>query len=149
MEVIMARKTPQQVFDKYKKNMGNATADIKIGVQTTDKDQAERAIKAIPKMKAKVVEAIDNGSVEAGLKRSGRKGWEDGMLGKGINNIMPGIEQKKAKIMDAMEGVVENAANVVKATEDMPKNNLEEGLQKVRVAAETTQAYWKRRKGIS
>jgi uncharacterized protein YoxC len=139
----MAKMTADEILAKYKKNMGNAVEDIKRGVRTTDKNQAEAAKRAIPKMKTKLIEAIDNGKVERGLDKSGHAGWQAGMLGKGVNNILPGISAKEDKIRVQMGKVADIGDAVHQATKDMSNNNLEEGIQKVRVAAEMQQEFWK------
>lgn len=138
----MPKLTGAQIAAKYKKNIVNSIEDIKLGVKNTDKDQAANAIKAIPKMKTKVIEAIDNGKVEKGLLKSGKKGWQDGMLNKGVNNIATGVANAETKILEQMTKVAEVGEAVRSVTADMPKNNLEEGINKVRVAAEMQQEYW-------
>lgn len=139
----MPRMTGAEIAAKYKRNMSNAITDIKRGVETTDKDQAQLAIAAIPKMKQKVVEAIDNGKVQRGLERSGKQGWKNGMLGKGVNNIVPGITAKEKHIEAQMTKVAEIGEAVHNTTMTMPNNNLTEGIEKVRVAAEMQQDFWK------
>lgn len=137
------RMTGAEIAAKYKKNLLGATEDIKRGVTNTDKDQAGNAIKAIPKMKTRIIEAIDNGKVAKGLTKAGHAGWQKGMLEKGVNNIAQGINVNEAKIIEQMGKVGEVGEAVRNVTKDMPNNNLEEGISKVRKAAEMQQDFWK------
>lgn len=85
------------VFAKWKSNSTNAADAYVSGVQNTDKDIVALAIGAIPRMRANIIAAIDNGRVANGLRKVGTQGIKDAVAQKGKVAFTNGIDGAQAK----------------------------------------------------
>ena len=110
-------KTAQSVVEKFITRAGAATADYVKGVKETTKDQAARAIAAIPLMKAELIAAIDRGAVAKGLQKSGKAGHLKGVIEKGADRFGPGVAVSGAQYL--AESSKYDAARA--ASENMPR----------------------------
>lgn len=79
------------VLKKWKARTGAAQQDYADGVANTDKDPTALAIAAIPRMRSRILEAIDSGKVANGLRASGKSGWQHGVATKGVQNFSQGV----------------------------------------------------------
>lgn len=131
-------KTVEDTFRKYRNNLSNAGEYIKKGVMNTDKDQAANAIKQKDYMIQRHREAMDRGDWERNLRASGHAGWQKGMIEKGVNNIIPGVDSAQDKIKASLEAGLINGKSVQDAVKDMPKGGVENATARVRKAIETT-----------
>jgi len=89
----MPVRSGKEYAEKWSRRLKGAIADITAGVEALDKNPAEEAIKAKEKMKAKLLEAIDSGRWEGGLKKVTLEEWKRKMLNKGIPNISRGVDE--------------------------------------------------------
>ena len=133
----------QEIYDKYRRNMGTATESIKVGIENTTKDQAVNAIAAKDRMKENLNKALDAGKYEAGLKKSGHAKWKHMMLQKGVPKITAGIDANKTEIVSTFEKVATVGAEVRRETENMPKGGIDNSLNRVRKSMEIQQNRWK------
>jgi len=118
----MALITPQEFAAKWAQRSGAAATDYVSGAQRTDKDPTALAIAAIPRMRARVIEAIDTGKVAAGLRRSGRQGWLDGVVGKGAANYATGVTNAQGKVEAAAAPLLAYIAAGQSRLTSMPAN---------------------------
>ena len=133
--------TSQQVIDKYNRNMKAAGPSIEAGIDSSNKSQTGNAIKAKQKMIDNHQAAIARGDWEKGLKRGGDEHWKKNTKA-GISRISQGIDNNQAKIAEAMTAVVAVGEQAHNATKDMPNNNIEDGIGKVRKNIETIRGAW-------
>jgi transcription elongation factor len=69
-------RTAQQMRDAWVQSSGKATTNYNEGVQSTQKDQAQLAVNAIPRMVAGFNAAANEGRIAAGLTRGGTPYWK-------------------------------------------------------------------------
>lgn len=91
------------VLSKWKSRTTAASQDYVNGANATDKDPTALAIAAIPRMKANINAAIDNGTVANGLRRAGKTGWLEGINSKGAANFTNGVNGADAKFSGAFD----------------------------------------------
>lgn len=118
----MALPTAQQVAQKWAQRAGAAAQDYVQGAQQTDKDPTALAIAAIPRMRSRVLEAIDTGKVADGLRRSGRQGWLEGITGKGASNYSAGVSAAQPKVEQAFTALLSYEAAGQSRLASMPAN---------------------------
>jgi hypothetical protein len=99
-----------------------ASQDYVDGVTNTDKDPAALAIAAIPRMRSRVLEAIDTGKVAAGLRRSGKAGWIAAVQAKGAANFSSGVTAAEAKVAQAFGPLLAFENNLQRQVNSMPAN---------------------------
>lgn len=78
-------RTAQQMRDAWVASSGKATTNYNEGVQSTQKDQAQLAVNAIPRMVAGFNDAANNGRIAAGLTRGGTPYWKSQTQKKSTN----------------------------------------------------------------
>lgn len=118
----MSLPTAQEFAEKWANRASAAQGDYVAGVQRTDKDPTALAIAALPRMKARVIEAIDSGKVAAGLRRAGKQGWIDGVVSKGANNYSSGVLASKEKVATAAGPLLSYIAAGQSRLSSMPAN---------------------------
>lgn len=84
-------KTAAQSGEKYVTRAGAASQDYVKGAQETQKDQAAAAIAAAPIYAAQVQAAISRGAFQKGLQKSGKSGWQKGVIEKGGDRYAGGV----------------------------------------------------------
>jgi hypothetical protein len=122
----MALPTPQEVAAKWAQRSSAAAQDYVTGAQRTDKDPTALAIAAIPRMRSQILAAIDTGKVAAGLRRSGKQGWLDGVTGKGAANYSTGVSQAQPKVEQAFGPLLSYIGAGQSRLASMPANTNQE-----------------------
>lgn len=117
---VMAVRDLESTLAKWKANT-SASADRYVqGANDTQIDPTAAAIAAIPRMRSAVLEAIDNGRVANGLRRSGRQGWLDGVTGKGRANFQSGVANADPKFRASFGPLLAFIANAQTTVRSMP-----------------------------
>lgn len=110
------------VAAKWAQRTSAAAQDYVDGVSATDKDPTALAIQAIPRMRARVLEAIDQGKVAAGLRRVGKQGWIAAVQAKGASNFSSGVQAAEGKVATAFAPLLAFEANLQRQVAGMPAN---------------------------
>jgi hypothetical protein len=112
----------QSVADKWVARAGAASGDYLTGAEQTDKDPTALAIAALPRAKTEYVAAIDSGKVAAGLRRSGKAGWLEGIRSKGQMNYQTGVTAARDKVATAFVPLLAFETNLQRQVQSMPAN---------------------------
>ena len=118
----MALLSAQEVAQKWAQRAGAASQDYVAGAQRTDKDPTALAIAALPRMRSQVLAAIDSGKVAAGLRRSGKQGWLDGITSKGASNYASGVSAAQGKVEQAFGSLLSYISAGQSRLATMPAN---------------------------
>lgn len=110
------------VAAKWAQRTSAASQDYVDGVRNTDKDPTALAINAIPRMRTRVLEAIDSGKVAAGLRRVGKQGWIAAVEAKGASNFSSGVSAAEPKVQAAFGPLLAFEANLQRQVTAMPAN---------------------------
>lgn len=120
----MATPDAAAVFLKWKTNSTNAADAFVEGVTGTDKDIVGLAIAAIPRMRANVIAAIDNGRVANGLRKVTTQGIKDAVAKKGkvaytngIDGAQTKFETSFAPLLTYIDGVKRQIASMPNLTD--------------------------------
>lgn len=90
-------KSAAESMSKFVERASASSADYGKGVETTQKDQAARAIAAKGIYAQAVQASIAKDSYAKGLQRSGTSGWKAGVKAKGEANFATGVAVSGAK----------------------------------------------------
>lgn len=118
----MALPTAQEVVAKWQARSSAASGDYAAGVANTDKDPTALAIAAIPRMRQRVIEAIDSGKVANGLRRVGKTGWQAAVAAKGSANYASGISAATDKATAAFTRLLSFEQSLLGTINSMPNN---------------------------
>jgi hypothetical protein len=116
-------KTLQQTVDNFKNSSATASADWAAGANAYTGDPTALAAAAGQQAVANYSQAWTSGRVQAGLQRSGRQGWING-INNNVQKYAMGIQNAGPKYQTAMQTwlpIIDNAAQTVKA---MPSGSL-------------------------
>lgn len=110
------------VAAKWATRTSAASQDYVDGVTNTEKDPTALAIAAIPRMRARVIDAIDSGKVAAGLRRVGKGGWIAAVQAKGGPAFSAGVQAAEGKVAQAFAPLLAFESNLQRQVQAMPAN---------------------------
>lgn len=86
----MPRSTPDEAARDWANALNNSTAKIQRGIERVTVSPTSQAAAKKDKMKARLMQAIDNGKWEAGLRRVSLEQWKEAAINKGVQRIGAG-----------------------------------------------------------
>jgi len=127
----MAKVTPEEFAEKWNRRLKGALEDIRRGVERVEVSPTEKAAQKKEKMKQRLIEAIDSGKWEAGLKRVTLDEWKQKMLNKGINRIPAGVDEATTDVEDFARELLPHIEAGRKKIEGMPDVTLEDNIRRM------------------
>lgn len=127
----MSRLTAKQVTEKHARRLKGAVEDMRIGVDGVTVNPMEKAIKKIPKMRANLIKAIDEGKVERGMKRVSLDDWKTAMIDRGIPRVAAGVDAAADKIEDFYGELLPHIDKVKSEVDRLPDVSLEDSINRM------------------
>ena len=127
----MVKVSADEFAEKWNRRIKGALEDIRKGVEKLDKNPAELAIAKKEKMKARLIEAIDSGKWESGLKKVTLEEWKQKMLRKGISRIPAGADEAVDKVRDFAQQLLPHIEEGLRKIESMPDVTLEDNIRRM------------------
>lgn len=127
----MAKLTPKQVTDKHARRLKGAVEDMRIGVESVTTNPMEKAIKKIPKMRANLLKAIDDGKVARGMARVTLEDWKNAMVDRGIPRVATGVDAAAGKIEAFYGELLPHIDKAKAAIERLPDVSLEDSITRM------------------
>src|SRR5271166_5595768 len=124
----MAGANAQQAAQKWSRNLASAGQTITDGVNNTNKDPIQLDIAAIPLAATNYAQAAASGRIQAGLQKSSKAAWQQGMIKKGVPRIAEGAAQAVPKVQQKLASII-NAVNSA-TSQPPPRGSLEQNLQR-------------------
>lgn len=127
----MSTLTAQEIADKQIANSLASVDSYRRGVQRTTKNPMQRAIAAIPKMKANFNKAVDSGKVQEGFESVSDADWKAVTSQKGGDNYPRGVEMARPKTTAFHEQLKQYQAEIIRQLEAMPSQSKEENRKRM------------------
>jgi len=127
----VSRLTAKQVTEKHARRLKGAVEDMRIGVDGVTVNPMEKAIKKIPKMRANLIKAIDEGKVERGMKRVSLDDWKTAMIDRGIPRVAAGVDAAADKIEDFYGELLPHIDKVKSEVDRLPDVSLEDSINRM------------------
>lgn len=127
----MVSVTPKEFAEKWSKNLSASTEYIRLGVQKVTVAPSEKAIQAKEKFKRRLIEAIDKGNWENGLKSYTLEQWKADMLNKAIPRIPEGADKAKSKVESFASKLLPYIDSGLEKIKTMPSVTLEDNIRRV------------------
>jgi hypothetical protein len=127
----MARVSPAEFADKWKRRISAATQDVRTGVERVTTAPTELAVAKKDKMVARLNEAMANGKWEAGLRRVSLQDWKDAMLNKGLGRISQGADAATGKVESFAAELLPHIDAGVRSLQSMPDVTIEDSINRV------------------
>lgn len=112
-------KSASEAVMKWQNRASAASGDYAEGAQTTDKDQAQRAIAAKAIYQQALTESFTRDAFAKGLQKSGKSGWLAGITQKGQTNYATGVSADMARSKYVTESGKYDSAR--KAADTLPR----------------------------
>lgn len=123
--------TPAQFAEKHNRRTKAAIEDLRAGVNAVTESPTAKAAAKADKMKARLVESIDNGKWAAGLKRVTLDDWKSRMINLGIPRISTGLDANKDKVAAFAGELIPFIQTAQQQMASMPDTTLEDSIQRM------------------
>jgi len=122
--------TPKEFSEKWSRNLAAAVDYIRSGVDKVTVAPSEKAIAAKEKLKRRLVEAIDGGVWEAGLRGYTLEQWKRDMKEKGIPRIPDGADKARGKVESFASKLLPYIDSGLERIKAMPSITLEDSIRR-------------------
>lgn len=126
----MARRSPQDIANKWGKNLKAAGDEIKKGVELVTEAPGVKAAAKVDKMKARLVESIDDGTWEERVASVSLSEWKDKMLKKGVGRISAGVDQANGKVAEFHSQLQDHQSTIDAELDRMDDVTLEDSINR-------------------
>ena len=126
----MAKVTADEFAEKWSRRLKGATEDIRKGVEKVSEAPSKKAIAKKEKLKARLIEAIDNGVWEKRLGKVTLEDWKNKFINKGLSRISAGVDGATPKMRDFAGVLLPHIENLQKQVEKMPDVTLEDSVRR-------------------
>ncbi len=127
----MSKLTPQEAAEKQGRRLKGATADIAAGVDRVTEAPGKAAAAKVEKMRAKLMEKIDDGTWAQRVGAVPLEEWKRQMKEKGVGRIAAGIDGAKGKVTSFYEQFFPFLDTVQREVANMPDLSLEDSLSRM------------------
>lgn len=122
--------TPQQIAEKWSRNLGSATQSIREGIEAVTENPAAKAARRQDAYVAGVQRAVAEGKYAAGLNRVTLEMWKEAALTKGLNRIGPGATAAVGKFTQFMTEFMPHVQAGQRALQSLPRGDLGTNIQR-------------------
>lgn len=125
------RKDPKKLAEKYVQRATAATQDMIDGINAVSVNPAEKAIKAIPKMRANFLAALDSGQYEEAMKGVTLDSWKTAMIEKGVPRVAQGVRSAQPKMEAFFSQQAAYQEKIDAQLAKMPTTTLEDNIARM------------------
>lgn len=130
----------QQIVQKWQNNLARSGEAVKAGVQNVTVAPGQKAAAAANKYAQNTQEAVNSGKFQRRVSAVSLTDWQNAMIQKGIPRLNTGAAAGAAKMAKYLTVAAPVYEDIRQTTANMPNNNTDEALAKVRVAMEKMKA---------
>ena len=130
----------QQIVQKWQNNLARSGEAVKAGVQNVTVAPGQKAAAAANKYAQNTQEAVNSGKFQRRVSAVSLTDWQNAMIQKGIPRLNTGAAAGAAKMGKYLTVAAPVYEDIRQTTANMPNNNTDEALAKVRVAMEKMKA---------
>ena len=127
----MAKLSPAEFADKHAKRLKAASAEMRTGIERVTESPTAKAAAKQDKMRAKLLESIDNGTWAARLKGVTLEDWKSKMLNVGVGRVASGIDAAHDKVVDFATQLLPAVDAAKRKVEAMPDLTLEDNIARM------------------
>lgn len=124
-------KTAREATDKWAKNLKGSTESIRKGIDRVSVSPAAKAADNIEKMKARLMEAFDNGTIEKALRGVELEDWKDAFKNVGIGRISGGVDKADGKMIEFFDWLIPRVEAGKTKIAKMPDITLEDNISRM------------------
>ena len=126
----MSKVTPQQAAEKWSRNLGASTEDIRRGVERVSVAPGQLAADAQDRLVAAFTEAVRTGKWATRVAGVSLQEWKQALLTKGLPRIAGGAQAATPKMQRFMADFLPFVDSVQAEVKSMPNMTLEDRIQR-------------------
>lgn len=142
----MAKKTAQQITDKYQRGVAGAAPDYAAGVANPSRPWAQATAAGASRWQAGLQKAISEGRFQKGVQAAGDDKWARRAATIGAQRYSESAPAAAAEFARMADSVVAAGETASRAAESMPDTTIDQRIQRAAAAMKATSAYWAGRK---
>ncbi len=143
----MAKKTPEQIAEKYQRGVAGAGQDYAAGVANPSRPWASATAAGSKRWASSITQAIQNNSFARGVQAAGDAKWQQAAVNKGAQRYQ-GAAQEAGQAYSALAGRIMGAAAAAQsAVSSMPNETQEQRIARASQAMRAVSTYWKSGRG--
>lgn len=123
--------TPEEMAEKWNRRIKAAGPDIRRGIEGVEESPTLAAAAKVEKFRTKLLDSIDNGKWEAGLRRVSLEEWRSAALNKGLPRISAGADEALPKVREFAEEILPHIARGQTEVAKMPDFTIEDSIARV------------------
>lgn len=127
----MARLTPEEAATKQANRLKGATTDMRAGIERVTTAPTQQAAKKIDKMRARLLEKIDDGTVKRRLEAVSLEDWKKRASTTGVNRVSEGIDNAHDKQVAFYGKLLPFQDTLKTKLEGMPDTTLEDNINRM------------------
>lgn len=139
----MAKKTADQIAEKYTRGVAGAGADYAAGVQNPTRSWTQAALAGQKRWSAGIQAAIQNGSYGRGVQAAGDQKWQQGALNKGAQRYQSAATEAGQAYQAKAARIMAAAQAAQNAVSNMPDETIEQRIARSAAAQRATSNAWK------
>jgi hypothetical protein len=122
--------TGPDAASKWSRNLGNATQDIRAGVQAVTQSPTEAAASEADLWQQRMQQDQTKARFIAGLRRVTLADWKAAMIDKGLARVAAGASAAVGKMGEFLTEFLPHVYAGAESVRKMPKLTLEDGIQR-------------------
>lgn len=126
----MAKLTAKEFAEKHNRRTKAALEDMRRGISNVTEAPTLKAAAKADKMKSRLVESIDSGKWQDGLKRVTLEQWKEKALNVGVNRVSAGLDANKAKVESFAEALIPHIESGQSIMKNLPDLTIEDSINK-------------------
>lgn len=139
----MAKKSPEQIAEKYQRGVAGAGQDYSAGVQNPSRSWSQATQRSAGRWAAGVQEAIQNKKFERGVSAAGDAKWQANAVGKGAQRYQAAAQEAAQEYAKQAGKIMSAGAAAQAAVANMPNETLEQRIARSAAAQRAISAAWK------
>lgn len=137
----MAMASASEISDKWEQSMRTAEQAYRRGIERTDVNPMEEAAKNVDGYRQGVLDAVDSGRYQAGLRRVTKQEWQDKALKLGASRLASGATLAKPKMQAFLDKFLPHLKSVTDRVRQMPKVTLQDRIARAVAQMEGTATF--------
>ena len=124
------RLTAKEFQEKHNRRTKAASADMIAGVKRVDTAPGKLAGAKEDKMKANLMEALDNGKWRRRVESVTLEDWRKDMLEKGVGRVSAGLDRAADKVQSFAEELIAHENSLLRTIDGMADLTLSDSVQR-------------------
>jgi hypothetical protein len=127
----MARVTAEEYAEKWNRRLKGATEDIRRGINKVSVSPTELAAKKSELALQKIIQAFQDGTWAAQLRKVGLDDWKQSAIGKGLQRIAAGVDAAQPGQRQMAEQLLAAVDASVAEANQTPRGDLESNITRM------------------